>query len=134
MFTPAISPVDPDLMMVNCDMSAAYISENGGRDWRMIHHAQLRSDTRCRPCFHPKDVNVIYASSRGRLKVSRDRGRTFSDIGDLDKPLFGEIAICSVNPNVMLVGTRDNQCFRSADGGMTWKPCRGPRGADRVPF
>ena len=49
MFSPAISPADPDLMMLNCDMSAAYLSEDGGRNWRMIHHAQLRSDTRCRP-------------------------------------------------------------------------------------
>jgi hypothetical protein len=45
MFTPAISPADPNLMMLNCDMSAAYISEDGGRNWRMIGHAQLRSDT-----------------------------------------------------------------------------------------
>ena len=29
MFTPAISPADPDLMMLNCDMSGAYISEDG---------------------------------------------------------------------------------------------------------
>jgi hypothetical protein len=48
MFTPAISPADPNLMMLNCDMSAAYISEDGGRNWRMIGHAQLRSDTDCR--------------------------------------------------------------------------------------
>ena len=53
MFTPAISPADPDLMMLNCDMSAAYVSEDGGRNWRMVHQAQLRSDTRCRPAFHP---------------------------------------------------------------------------------
>ncbi len=26
MFAPAISPVDPKLMMLNCDMSGAYIS------------------------------------------------------------------------------------------------------------
>ncbi len=43
-FSPAISPADPDLMMLNCDMSAAYISEDGGHNWRMIHHDQLRSD------------------------------------------------------------------------------------------
>ena len=49
MFTPAISPADPNLMMLNCDMSAAYLSEDGGRNWRMIHHAQLRSDTALPP-------------------------------------------------------------------------------------
>ena len=53
MFAPAISPADPNLMMLNCDMSAAYLSEDGGRNWRMIDHAQLRSDTACRPAFHP---------------------------------------------------------------------------------
>ena len=25
-------------MMLNCDMSAAYISEDGGHNWRMITH------------------------------------------------------------------------------------------------
>ena len=80
MFTPAISPADPNLMMLNCDMSAAYISEDGGRNWRMIGHAQLHSDTACRPAFHPADPNIIYASSGGRLKISRDRGKTFAPI------------------------------------------------------
>ncbi len=83
MFSPAISPADSNLMMLNCDMSAAYISEDGGRNWRMINHAQLRTDTRCRPGFHPSNPNVIYASSRGRLRISRDRGRTFAPIGNL---------------------------------------------------
>ncbi len=74
MFSPAISPVDPDLMMINCDMGAAYISRDGGHNWRMIHHRQLRSDTRCRPAFHPADARIIYASSRGQLRMSRDGG------------------------------------------------------------
>ena len=78
MFAPAISPANPNLMMLNCDMSAAYISEDGGLNWRMIHQAQLRSDTACRPAFHPTDPNILYASSGGRLKISRDRGKTFA--------------------------------------------------------
>lgn len=64
MFTPGISPVDPDLMMINCDMSGAYISENGGRDWRMINCNQHRSSTRCYPAFHPKDFSVNPKDSR----------------------------------------------------------------------
>src|SRR6266496_4076902 len=96
MFSPAISPADPDLMMLNCDMGAAYISEDGGHNWRMIHHAQLRSDTQCRPAFHPTDRQIIYASSGGRLRVSRDRGHTFVALGNLKDTLQGEIA---VNPS-----------------------------------
>jgi len=128
MFSPAISPADPNLMMLNCDMSAAYISEDGGRNWRMINHAQLRSDTRCRPGFHPSDPDVIYASSGGRLRVSRDRGRTFTPIGDLRQSLYGEIAINPSDPDVMLVGTRNGKCRLSRDAGTTWTACDGPEG------
>lgn len=128
MFAPAISPADPNLMMLNCDMSAAYISEDGGRNWRMINHAQLRSDTRCKPGFHPYDPNVIYASSGGRLRISRDRGGTFSPVGDLKESLYGEIAISSSDPHLMLVGTRSGKCRLSRDAGKTWTPCAGPNG------
>ena len=128
MFAPAISPADPNLMMLNCDMSAAYISEDGGRNWRMINHAQLRSDTRCKPGFHPYDPDIIYASSGGRLRISRDRGRTFSPIGDLRESLYGEIAISPSDPNLILVGTRSGKCRLSRDAGSTWTACAGPNG------
>lgn len=128
MFSPAISPADPNLMMLNCDMSAAYLSEDGGHNWRMIHHAQLRSDIQCRPAFHPSDRDVIYASSGGRLRISRDRGRTFSPLGDLRESLSGEIAINPSDPSVLLAGTRDGRCHLSRDSGATWATCQGPRG------
>lgn len=85
MFSPAVSPIDHDLMMINCDMSGAYISHEGGATWRMIHHLQLRSNTRCRPGFHPKNPDIIYASDgrTGRLKVSRDPRR---DLGRNRRP------------------------------------------------
>ncbi|MFH1716036.1 MAG: hypothetical protein ABIF19_01685, partial [Planctomycetota bacterium] len=128
MFSPAISQADPNLMMLNCDMSAAYISEDGGRNWRMINHAQLRSDTRCRPGFHPSDPNIVYASSGGRLRISRDRGRTFTPIGNLKESLYGEIAINPSDPNVMLAGTRNGRVCLSRDAGTTWTQCRRPDG------
>ncbi|MDT8299953.1 MAG: hypothetical protein RQ760_00625 [Sedimentisphaerales bacterium] len=128
MFSPAISPADSNLMMLNCDMSAAYISEDGGRNWRMINHAQLRTDTRCRPGFHPSNPDIIYASSNGRLRISRDRGRTFATIGNLRESLYGEIAINQSDPNVILVGTRNNKCWLSRNAGVTWTACNGPNG------
>ncbi len=128
MFTPAISPADPDLMMLNCDMSAAYLSTDGGRNWRMIHQAQLRTDTRCRPAFHPTDRNILYASSGGQLRISRDCGETFEPIGNLKKPLYGEIAISPADPKTMLAGTRGGPCCLSRDGGLTWTECDGPDG------
>jgi photosystem II stability/assembly factor-like uncharacterized protein len=128
MFTPAISAANPDLMMLNCDMSAAYLSKDGGHNWSMIHQAQLRSDTACRPAFHPKDPRIIYASSGGRLKISRDGGATFTPVGNLKESLGGEIAINPSKPEVMLAGTRNGQCWLSRDAGLAWTECKGPKG------
>lgn len=128
MFSPAISPADPNLMMLNCDMSAAYLSADGGRNWRMVHHAQLHSDTRCRPAFHPTNPDILFASSGGRLRVSRDRGRTFAPTGNLPDSLSGEIAINPSDPNVMLAGTGGGRCALSRDAGVTWQTCNGPVG------
>lgn len=128
LLTPAISPVNSNLMMVNCDMSAAYLSEDGGRNWRMIHHAQLRSDIACRPAFHPTNETIIYASSGGRLKISRDRGKTFQSIGDLKESLDGEIAIHPSRPSLMLAGSRHGRSWLSRDAGESWSACQGPSG------
>jgi photosystem II stability/assembly factor-like uncharacterized protein len=127
MFTTGISPVDPNLMLLNCDMGGAYLSEDGGRNWRMFNHAQLRGDTRCRPAFHPTNVNIIYAASAGRLCVSRDRGKTFSRIGNLKEAIGCEIAINPKNPDWMLAGTWNGQCLFSRDAGATWNRCAIPQ-------
>jgi photosystem II stability/assembly factor-like uncharacterized protein len=94
MFAPAISPVDPKLMMLNCDMSGAYLSRDGGSHWRMIDQSQLRSSTHCRPAFHPWDARVIFAAqSRKGMKVSRDGGEHWQPVAGEEKgdsPHLGE--------------------------------------------
>ena len=129
MFTPAISPHDPNLILLNCDMSAAYRSTDGGRNWEMYPWQQLLSSTRCRPVFHPTDPNVVYAVHGwdGRLRVSRDRGATWSDFApDLPAGVC-EIAIDPADPKLMLVGYEDG-AYVSRDGGVSWKRCEGLRG------
>ncbi|PYV14095.1 MAG: hypothetical protein DMG21_19265 [Acidobacteria bacterium] len=72
-FHPTVSPHDPNLVLVACDMTGAYISENGGASWRMF---DLRSPVRSF-AFDPLDPNVIYANTHV-LWRSADRGRTWS--------------------------------------------------------
>jgi photosystem II stability/assembly factor-like uncharacterized protein len=129
MYTPAISPCDGNLMMVNCDMSGAYVSTDGGSSWRMIHHSQLRSNTRCRPAFHPAQPGTIFAVGgwSGGLKVSRDFGLHWEETGNLPRDLAGEIAIDPGQPERMLAGT-SKEVWRSQDGCKTWTRCEGPRG------
>lgn len=129
MFAPAISSVDPDLMAINCDMSGVYLSRDGGRHWGMIHHLQLRSNTRCRPGFHPKDADIIYGAHgwAGELKVSRDGGRHWETIGNLPDGLCGEIAFDPDRPALMLTGTWEG-VYLSRDEGRHWRRCEGPSG------
>jgi photosystem II stability/assembly factor-like uncharacterized protein len=128
LFSPAISPADPKLMMIHCDMSAAYISRDGGRSWKMIHHSQLRTSTVCRPAFHPTDPKVIFsAQSGGGMKVSRDAGETWEAIRGTPDNLTGEIAIDPGQPDHMLAGDRNGIAI-STDGGKKWSACHGPKG------
>ena len=72
-FYPAVSPHDPNLVLVACDMTGAYISENGGKSWRLF---DLRSPVTFF-AFDPLDPKVIYAGADA-LWRSEDRGRTWS--------------------------------------------------------
>ncbi|MBN1810064.1 MAG: hypothetical protein JW909_13435 [Planctomycetes bacterium] len=127
MFTPTISGADPKVMMLNCDMSAAYVSTDGGRFWRMIHQGQLLTNTRCRPGLHPRDSSIMYAALGSRIKRSADTGLTWQDWGDAGAQLRGEIQFDHDNPSLMIAGTASGAVI-SHDAGKTWKPCSGVAG------
>ncbi|MEK7766299.1 MAG: hypothetical protein AAB368_08680, partial [bacterium] len=133
MYTPAISPVDPKFMMVNCDMSDAFLSEDGGANWRMIHHSQLRGNTACRPAFHPVDRNVIFAATgwSGGLAVSYDAGASWAPLGNIEGDLCGEIVIDPGRPSRMLAGTAAAS-WLSEDGGKHWTRCGAPEPGRRA--
>jgi hypothetical protein len=72
-FFPAVSPHDPNLVLVACDMTGAYISEDGGKSWRLF---DLRSPVTFF-AFDPLDPAVIYAGADA-LWRSADRGHAWS--------------------------------------------------------
>jgi photosystem II stability/assembly factor-like uncharacterized protein len=73
MFYPAISPHNPNLVLVACDMTGAYISEDGGNSWRIF---DLRHPVAFF-AFDPADPKVIYAGA-GVLWRSADGGKTWA--------------------------------------------------------
>jgi photosystem II stability/assembly factor-like uncharacterized protein len=129
MYMPSISPHDPNLILITCDMSGAYRTTDGGRTWEMIHHEYLLGSTRCRSVFHPRDPNVIFGANgyRGELRVSRDRGQTWGPLGKGLPPGLLELAIDSIRGDLLLAGTQDG-VFYSNDGGQSWKQSAGFRG------
>jgi len=121
MYMPAISPHDPSLMFITCDMSGAYRTTDGGKTWEMIHYEHLLGSTRCRSVFHPHDPDVIFAAHgyRGQLRVSRDRGRTWSPLGDGISSGLVELAVDSSDGDFLLAGTREG-IYYSFDAGENW--------------
>ena len=72
-FLPTISPHDANLVLAHCDMTAAYITYDGGDNWRMFNLWTVPEDFE----FDPNEPNTIYAATRGYLH-SEDRGSGLS--------------------------------------------------------
>ena len=69
---PTISPHDPKVVLVGCDMTGAYITYDGGESWRMINLGSVVSSF----AFDPVHPDVIYAANPA-LWRSSDRGRSW---------------------------------------------------------
>ena len=129
MYMPSISPHDSNLILITCDMSGAYRTTDGGKTWEMILYEHLLGSTRCRSVFDPQDPNVIYGAHgyRGELRMSRDRGATWSPLGTGLPSGLLELAIDPDGSGLMLAATREG-VFRSADRGESWEPSAGFEG------
>src|SRR5438105_13864679 len=72
LFEPTVSPRDPDHVLVACDMTGSYRSEDGGTSWQMFNlHGRVKFFV-----FDPQDDKVIYAQSIG-LWRSENGGRNW---------------------------------------------------------
>jgi photosystem II stability/assembly factor-like uncharacterized protein len=121
MYTPGISPADPNLILLGCDMSGAYRSSDGGKNWELLHYRQLRGSTRVRPVWHPSDPAVAFAANgwQGNLVVTRDGGRTWSQVPGFN----GGVTAIEIDPghpqSLLLADGRG--IWRSSDGGAHWQ-------------
>jgi photosystem II stability/assembly factor-like uncharacterized protein len=69
---PTISPHDPKKLLVACDMTGSYLSENAGASWHMFN---LGGTTRFFE-WDPNDAKVVYAGNIGLFR-SGDGGRNW---------------------------------------------------------
>jgi len=69
MFLPTISPHDPKVALVACDMTGSYLTTDGGVSWRMFN---LRGAAICSPSTQSR--GTMYAYGVG-LYRSTDGGR-----------------------------------------------------------
>ena len=70
---PTISPFDENLILTHCDMTGAYISKDGGENWRIFNLWTVPDDFE----YDPVNSNTIYTATRG-YRHSEDRGSGLS--------------------------------------------------------
>jgi len=116
-YTPAISPIDSNLMFVSCDMGGVYRSTDKGKTWMMINFRQLKSSINCATVFHPIDRNIIWDESGKNLMKSTDAGETWFKVWDMPaypKDMIIERGID--NPISMFIALGDEGLYKSNDG------------------
>ena len=139
-YLPAISPHDPNIVLVSSDMSGAYISRNGGISWRMFNLGGAAHFF----VFDPHAANVIYAGTGSRyLWRSEDTGTSWhlvhpppaavnramyiGDEGSLllmtRKGLLPGISTLAIDPDdtSVMYATVSNTLSISRDRGTTWE-------------
>jgi photosystem II stability/assembly factor-like uncharacterized protein len=140
MYHPTISPLDPNVVFVNCDMTGSYLTRDGGKSWRMIN---LRGVTEFF-VFDPSSASTFYIYNMG-LWRSTDAGatwalvhpnpKTVTGLAMLDDHAEGEfrttgeaeaITALAVDPNnpqalyAVFTAPDGPSLRRSPDGGRTW--------------
>ncbi|MGP8271720.1 MAG: hypothetical protein ACLQLH_16775 [Terracidiphilus sp.] len=108
MFNPAISPHDPNEVLVRCDMTGAFITHNAGQTWRMFN---LRGAIRFF-AFDPLRPRVMYAANHA-LWRSMDDGESWNLVWPKPSTVVGvrmnedhadETVLSNANPLGQIVG------------------------------
>jgi photosystem II stability/assembly factor-like uncharacterized protein len=69
---PAISPHDPEVVILGCDMTGAYLTHDGGASWRMVNFGSVPTAF----AFDPAQPSTVYAGASAVYR-SDDSGRTW---------------------------------------------------------
>ena len=98
--TLTVNPHRPDTLVVSCDMTAGYLTHNGGRSWREFN---LKS-RQYAYAFDPRDPDTLYIGTSGLFR-STDNGTTWRLLFPDPKKVTGETRL----------GDEANHTFLSSD-------------------
>ncbi|MHC4713548.1 MAG: WD40/YVTN/BNR-like repeat-containing protein, partial [Planctomycetota bacterium] len=131
MYTPAVSPHDPRLMFMTCDMSGVYRSADGGVSWKILPFRQIKSARSMKITFDPNNPAVMYTYGGPEyaqtLQVSRDYGLTWKTLADRSRLPSEAILAMEIDrtDSAFLIVGDSKAAWISRDGGKSWLPCKG---------
>jgi photosystem II stability/assembly factor-like uncharacterized protein len=129
LYSPSISPHDPNHQFVVCDMGGVYRSQDGGQTWTMYGYQDLVSTVKGKIQF-TSDPNTLYAVRRdmdnasdpwwrGELAKSTDGGQSWNQVPDPTSSGVHRIEVDPNSPGRILLNEY-NALFFSENGGTTW--------------
>lgn len=135
-FAPSYSPLDPNLVFLQCDMGGIYRSTNNATNYNMVDFMQFSSQTdypngSCPIAYDPNNVNNLWAfgmqkdDTGGSLLKSTDEGvnwtyATQPPAGTWSR--INQIVLDRGDSNFILLGT-DTGAYRTTNGGGSWAVC-----------
>lgn len=64
-YCPTVSPYNPAVIMISCDMTGSYLTRDGGSSWKNFNiMGPVKSFI-----YDPKDSNIVYAISKGLFRT-----------------------------------------------------------------
>ncbi|MGH7143504.1 MAG: hypothetical protein ACREJ2_05135 [Planctomycetota bacterium] len=120
-YAPVISPFDPKVGMVACDMGGIYLTRDGGRHWQCLPRMRYSYG----PClaFSSRDPKVVFVGTVSMLYRSDDLGVTWKTVTkDMQYPQCAVWDVC-VDPddgNAVWVSNGRG----TLESGMKLSPCK----------
>ena len=130
MYSPSISPHNPDLMFLVCDMGGVYRSTDAGQHWQLLPSQEMVSSVKGKIQF-TANPTVVYAVGRslsntedplfrGAIMKSTDAGLTWEAFADPTSSGVHRLEVDPTSTQRMLLNEY-NKLFFTNNGGATWE-------------
>ena len=125
LFAPSISPHDPSVVYIQCDMTEVFHTVNFGQSWQEVDFRNLVSTGGQHSVEFTSDPNILYTVNSDFLSgdwfpvKSIDAGQSWAPVDD---PTFGGTWFISADPNDTdrILISSYSELFFSSDGGNSF--------------